>query len=63
MSPKEVMIMLEERYHEEFQDEHGREPTPKEEEEITQRAFDNIGDYYADMADFAKNQHKERQCP
>ena len=63
MDPKEVMMMLEERYHEEFQDEHDREPTPEEEEVIVQRAFDNIGDYYADIADFAKDQHKECQCP
>ena len=63
MDPKEVMMMLEERYHEEFQDEHDREPNKEEEEIITQRAFDNIGDYYADLADFARDKHKERQCP
>ena len=60
MDPKEVMMMLEERYHEEFYEAFEREPTKAEEEEITQRAFDNIGDYYADMADSLRNQHKDR---
>ena len=60
MAPKEVMMMLEERYHEEFYEAFGREPAGIEIKEIEQRAFDNIGDYYADMADFAKDQHKER---
>lgn len=60
MDPKEVMMMLEERYNEEFQDEHDREPDKKEEEIIIQRAFDNIGDYYADLADSLRDQHKDR---
>lgn len=61
MEPKEVIMMLEERYHEEFQDEHDREPTKTEEEEITQRAYDNIGDYYADLADSLRSQHEDKR--
>jgi len=53
-------MMLEERYHEEFYEAFGRGSTGVEVQEIEQRAFDNIGDYCADLADSLRDQHKDK---
>lgn len=55
LGPKEVHMQLVDEACVEFEEKHGRPPMKHEEDKIADDAFDGIGDYYADIADFARD--------
>ena len=59
MDPKEVMMHLEDEMCVEFEEIHGREPTPTEASKIAELAYSGIGEYYADLGDRARDRAKD----